>query len=137
MSYLPEIDKKSPFDVGKCTSANSGKIFNIFNVDWLSLDGSSNIVADESKKYYSETAYSPDSNSYGIMRVYTGDSSKHYLKGNLYPESNASGAGGYARGDDVCIYYGNSHKPQVENYLSMTDAMDIARNNMKIIKIKM
>ena len=138
MSYKPNLTPSSnisPFDVGKISGTTDPK-FNTFNVNWLSMSGN-NIVADNSVLYYSEACFSPNSNSYGLLRVsYNSDTSNYHLMGVQYPESSDAGAGGATRGDDVAIHFGNSHYPSYNYSGSASTVQDVSRSNIKIIRIE-
>lgn len=136
MTYTNKsIREVSPFDVGKITGTTNAT-FNTFNVDWLSMSGN-NIISSDSSSYYSEAAFSPNSNDYGLARVhYDGNTSNLYLMGINMPESSNSGAGSYVRSDDVAIHNGNSHYPKYQNSLAITLTQDVSRANMKIMRVE-
>lgn len=135
MTYTNKsIREVSPFDVGKITGTTNAT-FNTFNVDWLSMSGN-NILSSDSSSFYSEAAFSPNSNSYGLARVhYSGNNSDLYLMGSNMPESSNSSAGSYVRSDDVAIHSGNSHYPKYQNSLAITLTQDVSRANMKIMRV--
>ena len=136
MSYTPQIfNIVSPFDVAKI-SANQSH-FSLFNVDWISLNNTTDIEADDSSSFYSEAHFSPNNNSYGISRVhYDGNTSDYYLMASIMPVAAAgTNAGGYGRGDDIAIHNGTSHYPKFQNYLAMSIAQNVDRANLKIIRV--
>jgi hypothetical protein len=136
MTYTNKsIREVSPFDIGKITGTTNAT-FNTFNVDWLSMSGN-NILSSDSSSYYSEAAFSPNSNVYGLARVhYDGNNSDLYLMGCNMPESSNSGAGSLVRNDDVAIHNGNSHYPKYQNSLAITLTQDVSRANMKIMRVE-
>ena len=135
MTYIKASTREvSPFDIGKITGTTNAT-FNTFNVNWLSMSGN-NILSSDSSSYYSEAAFSPNSNDYGLARVhYDGNTSDFYLMGCNMPESSNAGAGSKVRSDDVAIHSGNSHYPKYQNSLAITLSQDVSRANMKIIRI--
>ena len=135
MTYKKKnIRNTSPFDVGKI-SGTTNPSFNTFDVDWLTISGN-NILSNDSTSFYSEAAFSPNSNSYGLARVhYDGNTSNLHLMGCNFPESSSSGAGSYVRSDDIAIHSGNSHYPKYQNSAAITLTQDISRANMKIIRV--
>ena len=134
MTYIKKDKQKtSPFDVAKITGTTN-PTFNTFNVDWITLN--TNDLDSSDGSFYSEAAFSPNSNSYGLSRThYDGNTTGYHLMGNNMPESNTHGAGGTQRGDDIAIHYGNSHYPKYQNYVAMTVNQDVSRANLKIIRI--
>ena len=135
MSYTPQtFDIVSPFDVAKISGNQS--YFSIFNVDWLSLNNTTDIEADDSTSFYSEAHFSPNSNSYGLSRVhYDGNTSDFYLMGCIMPVSTYyTNAGGLARGDDITIHNGTSHYPKTLQSAGMSIAQNVSRANLKIIR---
>lgn len=135
MSYTPQtFDIVSPFDVAKISANNL--YFSIFNVDWISLNNTTDIEADDSTSFYSEAHFSPNNNSYGLARVhYDGNASDRYLMASIMPVSpSGTNAGGYARGDDIAIHNGTSHYPKFQNYAGMTIVQNVSRANLKIIR---
>ena len=135
MSYINNnVREASPFDKGKI-SGTTNATFNTFNVNWLSLSGN-NILSIDNSSYYSEACFSPNSNSYGLARVhYDGNTSDLYLMGCNMPESSEASAGGFRRSDDIAIHSGNSHYPKYQNSLAISLTQDVARANMKILRI--
>ena len=136
MSYTPQtFDIVSPFDIVKINSGST--IFTLFNVDWLSLNSSTDLEADDNTSFYSEAHFSPNSNSYGISRVhYDGNTSDLYLMAAIMPVSpSGTNAGGYSRGDDVAIHNGTSHYPKFQNYAAMSIVQNVSRANLKIIRV--
>tara|TARA_Y100001970_G_C13771828_1_gene620873 strand:- start:23 stop:433 length:411 start_codon:yes stop_codon:yes gene_type:complete len=134
MTYIKkQKNKVSPFDVAKITGTTN-PTFNTFNVDWITLN--TNDLDASDGNYYSEAAFSPNSNAYGLSRVhYDGNSTNYHLMGMNIPESNNTSAGGLQRGDDTAIYYGSSHYPKYQGYGAMSVAQDVDRANLKIIRI--
>ena len=137
MSYILNTSNEniSPFDIGKI-SGTTNPTFNTFNVNWLSMNGD-NIDSDDDISYYSEACFSADTNTYGIARItYSGNTSNYHLMGCQLPESSYTSVGGVSRGDDIAIHFGNSHYPNYSVAASMTTSQDVARANLKIIKIE-
>ena len=136
MSYTPDSPSSniSPFDVGKITGTTN-PTFNTFNVNWLTMSGN-NIVGNNNISYYSEACFSANNNQYGLGRVTYSGNTRYYLMASQLPESSNTGAGGLSRGDDVAIYFGNSHYPYYDTAGSMNTTQDVNRANLKIIRIE-
>lgn len=135
MTYLNKtIRQISPFDIGKI-SGTTNPTFNTFNVDWLEVDANNNIICND-ETFYSEAAFSPDSNPYGISRVhYEGNNTNLHLMGCNFPESSYIEVGTLVRGDDIAIHNGNSHYPKYQSELAIDTLQNIDRANLKIIRI--
>ena len=135
MTYLNKnVRQVSPFDIGKI-SGTTNPTFNTFNVDWLEVNINNQIECDD-ETFYSEAAFSPDSNPYGISRVhYEGNNTDLHLMGCNFPESAYAGVGTAVRGDDIAIHNGISHYPKYQNIASLNTSQNVDRANLKIIRI--